>query len=427
MIYNLFIGSEGIVTYFFIIATISLTYSEEMTPHKRWLSLLSSTLLFGLIFKPVEILYNNYYFYLIFTTICALLYALIFLKEQFLIVSAMIAYLMYEVVMCKSALSCIFNIITTDFTDRQLNFLLTIFLFCTFVLFSMFFQKHKINAEVNLPIRYWITFFSAPVFLIICAEWLSHHFAKSKDTSALIPYLALTLALLMTYYLSYLLIHNYEELMQSYFFKQKLELQTDYLKQSSSMIHQVRKERHELKNNYFYIESLVKDKQYEKLENFLTQELQQRFELMEEFHTGNKMIDYILTQKVSEARSFRIHVMTNVLIPQSLPIAEQDLCALLLNLFDNAIEASKKEDQGDIHITIGIVKKYFSVQVKNKSSKNILQQNPELKTVKSNSLYHGFGLKIIRQITQKYNGIFTTSMESGYFCASVLLSIPYSP
>lgn len=423
MLYNLFINSEGIVTYFFIVATVSCTYSEEMEKKQRWLTLFVSTLLFGLIFKPIEIVYNSYYFYVIFTTICALLYSLLFLRRQFLVSSAMIAYLMYEVIMAKSALSCILNIVNGKPDSKTYQFFLVFFLFLCFFFFSIFFQKHKINSKAKLPLQYWITFFIAPFLIIACSEWFSQNYARTRNSAALIPYLSLTFALLLTYYLSYLLIHNYEELMDSSFLKQKFELQTDYLRQSSSIIHQVRKERHELKNNYFYLQSLVKEKKYDELEHFLNQEIEHKFELMEEFHTGNRLVDYILTQKVNEARSAGIHVMTNVLLPGALDIQEQDLCALLLNLIDNAIEASKKEEQGDIHITIGIVKKYISLQIKNKSSVDVLVHNPELKTIKSDSIYHGFGLQIIRQIVQKYNGIFNASMESGYFCISVMLAL----
>lgn len=423
MLYKLFIGSEGIVTYFFIIATVSCTYSEEMKKKKRYLTLFVSTLLFGLIFKPIEIVYSSYYFYLIFTTFCALLYSFLFLRNQFLVASAMVAYLMYEVILTKSALSCILNLVTGNSDSKKHQFFLVFFLFLCFFLFSIFFQKHKINSRTKLPLQYWITFFIAPVFFIICSEWFTQNYAKIRSSDALIPYLALTFALLLTYYLSYLIIHNYEELMESSFLKQKFELQTDYLRQSSAMIHQVRKERHELKNNYFYLQSLVKEKKYDDLEHFLNQEIEHKFELMEEFHTGNRLVDYILTQKVNEARNAGIHVMTNVLLPETLSIQEQDLCALLLNLIDNAIEASKKEEQGDIHISIGIAKKYLSVLIRNKSSEDILVHNPTLKTIKSNSVYHGFGLQIIRQIVQKYNGIFDTSMESGYFCASVMLAL----
>lgn len=77
--------------------------------------------------------------------------------------------------------------------------------------------------------------------------------------------------------MSYLIIQNYEELMQTSFQNQKLELQADYIRQSSDMIQQVRKERHELKNNYFYIQSLVKEEKYDALNAFLNEEMQQRY------------------------------------------------------------------------------------------------------------------------------------------------------
>lgn len=94
-----------------------------------------------------------------------------------------------------------------------------------------------------------------------------------------------------------------------------------------------------------------------------------------------------------------------------------------MNLLDNAIDASKKEEQKDLHITIGIVKQYLSVQIKNRSSVDVLAQNPAMKTHKPDASHHGLGLKIIRSIVRKYNGILQLTMESGYFCASVLLAL----
>lgn len=421
MLYNIFVESESIVTYFFIISTVCITYHEEMTYRKKWITLLSSILLFSLIFKPIEISCRNYYFYLVFTTFSAFLYCILFLRRQLLIASAMVVYLMYEVVMAKSALNCIFELPNNTTVEKVNRVIMLFVLYFSFLLFHIFFKKHKISSYRKLPFQYWIAFFGTPFLLILCAEWFSQHYARIGNNSALLPYLSLLFALLLTYYLSFLIIKNYEENMQSSFLKQKLELQTEYFKQSSAMIHQVRKERHELKNNYFYIQALVKEQDYKTLDDFLNQRMQQHFELMEEFHTGNKLVDYILTHKVNEARDADIPIMTEAILPETLSIHEQDLCALLLNLLDNAIEASKKEKQGDIHITIGIVKQYLSIQVKNKSTQNILEQNPHLKTIKSNTGHHGFGIKIIKQISKKYNGIYNFSMDSGYFCVSVML------
>lgn len=124
---------------------------------------------------------------------------------------------------------------------------------------------------------------------------------------------------------------------------QKLELQLNHMERSIGMVEQIRRDKHEMKNVYFYIQSLLKSGQIDELEEFVDEKLVHRFDAYEEFRTGNEILDFLLTQKVSEAREYQIHVMTNVLLPSALSIEENDLCGLLLNLLDNAIDASKRK------------------------------------------------------------------------------------
>lgn len=231
-------------------------------------------------------------------------------------------------------------------------------------------------------------------------------------------------SILITYYLTYLMTKTYENMINANNINNhRLQLQIEYTKRSSSMIVKIRKEKHEIKNKYFYIQSLVKSHKYEKLEHYLDTELAYHFNAIEEFQTGNKLIDFLLTQKVSEAHEQKIRVMTNVLLPPDLPIKDDDICALLLNILDNAIDASKHEKQGDIHILIRVVKNYLQIQIKNKSSVDILKVNAKLKTTKKDKGSHGLGLQIIRSIVDKYNGIFKTSMESNYFVVLAMLQL----
>lgn len=176
-------------------------------------------------------------------------------------------------------------------------------------------------------------------------------------------------SILITYYLTYLMTKTYENMINANNINHRLQLQIEYTKRSSSMIVKIRKEKHEIKNKYFYIQSLVKSHKYEKLEHYLDTELAYHFNAIEEFQTGNKLIDFLLTQKVSEAHEQKIRVMTNVLLPPDLPIKDDDICALLLNILDNAIDASKHD------------------------------------------------------IVDKYNGIFKTSMESNYFVVLAMLQL----
>ena len=167
----------------------------------------------------------------------------------------------------------------------------------------------------------------------------------------------------------------------------------------------------------------MKRKNYEELEKYLDTELEYRFNTMEEFQTGNVMLDHLLTQKVSEAREQQIHVITDILLISKISIKDNDLCAVLMNLLDNAIDASKAEIEKDIHITLSVVKNYLNIQVKNKCSYDVLKENKTLKTTKNDKDNHGLGLKIIHSIVDKYNGIFKASMENGYFVVHIMLEL----
>ena len=135
------------------------------------------------------------------------------------------------------------------------------------------------------------------------------------------------------------------------------------------------------------------------------------------------MLDYLLAQKFSEAKNFSIHTYADIILPPELPIESSDLSGLVMNLLDNAIDASKKEKNGDIHIHMHVMKSYLSIQVKNKISEDVLEKNPQLLTSKEDSRNHGYGLRIIRSIVEKYNGIIRIYIQTGYFCVDILLEI----
>lgn len=66
-------------------------------------------------------------------------------------------------------------------------------------------------------------------------------------------------------------------------------------------------------------------------------------------------------------------------------------------------------------------KNYFILTVQNSSSGNVLENNPDLKTTKSNPSYHGYGIRLIRQIAEKYNGATDFSATKESFICRVML------
>lgn len=100
-----------------------------------------------------------------------------------------------------------------------------------------------------------------------------------------------------------------------------------------------------------------------------------------------------------------------------------DLCILLGNILDNAIEASQNEKINNRYIIMDIYNfsGYEIFEVKNKISSSILDKNRMLTSSKSNKILHGYGLKQIRTIIEKYYGHLDIYERNNYFILKVMI------
>lgn len=102
-------------------------------------------------------------------------------------------------------------------------------------------------------------------------------------------------------------------------------------------------------------------------------------------------------------------------------INDVDISILLSNLLDNAIEGC---DLSDPNISLDMERKgtFIYIAVKNKIASSVLKDNPELKTIKKDKREHGFGIKSIKSIAEKYNGNVEFNEKNGYFVAQVWIN-----
>ena len=160
-----------------------------------------------------------------------------------------------------------------------------------------------------------------------------------------------------------------------------------------------------------------------KLEDFLDKEIGSQMQSLSEISSGNLLMDYILTSKIQEAHKLDIKTYVEVLVPENLPISDDNLCTILLNLLDNAIEASSQEENPDIQIIIKCNGNYLICRILNKVSSDILKENPSLATTKEDKDFHGQGLNIVKDTVKKNNGIFRYAIEGDYFCVTVMMPL----
>lgn len=418
--------TESTISFFFLIRTLYRTLGYLEKPISPKASLILFSLLFTLIYKPLEILNGDFYLYCATMLLLGILYARLFTVGHFL----------QSLTVCITYIFCIISIRTLFYmafeaapASSPWNQGILYFPFYMLLFFcSLFFQFHPLRTSIHFPKKYWCCMILTPALISVSEDlYMRFVFGGFAYTPfAFSIFLLVFLIGITVYYLSYIITDTSNTLSEAQIINQKLASQLSHIERSASMVEQIYKDKHEMKNVYFYIQSLIKSHRMEELEEFVDSKLIHRLDLVEEFHTGNQLLDYLLAQKVNEAKDYDIHVMTNIQIPAKLSMDEDDLCGLLLNLIDNAIDASKNEDASnrDIHILIKKTKNFLEIVVKNKSEVNVLETNKALETTKKDARNHGFGMKIINSITKKYNGIKNMEMNAHYFVVSIVLQLP---
>ncbi len=211
---------------------------------------------------------------------------------------------------------------------------------------------------------------------------------------------------------------------QNFAINQLLKRQYEQYKLSVDNSEMLRKEIHDLKH---YLIALKNEPSPEKKQEYL-EELEQQIAIQESFqNTGNQVLDVILTNKSLQCRKKGItfKVMADGANLSFMHV--RDICALFGNLLDNAIEATQTITVPENRlITLSVKSKnnFLVVECINCCDKKVLIPHRAglPKTTKEDKQNHGFGLKSIRMIAEKYNGSMSFSQNKNWVTIKVLLT-----
>ena len=139
--------------------------------------------------------------------------------------------------------------------------------------------------------------------------------------------------------------------------------------------------------------------------------------------TGNVMIDAILNSKLSLMKSKGIEVNAKAIVPEKLPVSEIDLCTIIGNLLDNAMEAVLRQKEGTdrfVRVFIGILKEQLYISVYNSTGGELKKDRDRYLTTKSGK-DHGLGLGRVDHIVERYKGFVNRQNEEGVFATEIML------
>lgn len=229
---------------------------------------------------------------------------------------------------------------------------------------------------------------------------------------------------------------DYEKLLEKYeeLWRQKEELAYElnglhmketHLEEQSTQIlelhESVRSIKHDMKNHMLVLATYLDEGDYVSAQKYVSEILDSLNSIHSYIETDNSLMNYILNQKLEKARQMKISVKAEVENMAFKKVESMDFTALLSNMLDNAIEACEKEDIKDLQVVIGKRRGYETILVKNRIQKSVLSINSDLVSGKDDKKHHGFGVKQIKSIVEKYEGMCDFYEEDNYFCACAFI------
>lgn len=277
------------------------------------------------------------------------------------------------------------------------------------------------------------------VWILLCFIWNHYHFLKEERIfSTIVILLYLGILFLGIYYdgtvaggISALIFILLEYLLQRIMKREEdktIIYQNKLMKQQMDEIENIymtmRGWRHDYHNHLQSLKGYLSLNKVEQMKDYLN-ELETDLDSIDTlYHSGNLQLDSILNAKLAIAEKGQIRIHCDASIPPQLHVSDLDLCVILGNLLDNAIESCRKikdPDERFIRVYIGILKKQLYISITNATSETVKQRTDHYFTTKRGD--HGHGLKRVDQVVKKYDGYLNRQNEPGVFATEIVLPL----
>lgn len=295
------------------------------------------------------------------------------------------------------------------------------------VLFAFFIRVHSLRRVLFVTrgsrLTAWLSF-GVILFLTLLTLYLDTVVGLNSYYSSIIFFADFFFSFFAYDAVYVISVERYESYRQS-MENQLIRASNEQIELTEQNMSDLRKIRHDMKNQFAYMNSLYMEKQYDKLGAVLSQFSSSS--LKPEFYVdcGNKDVSAILTMESSKAHAKNIKLVCTLVVPPVLPFDGRDLCSILANLIDNAIESDLRYGlTDDIRILINLREEYLHISVSNRLPEDAnAGKLMKLESSKEKPEEHGLGTQIVLRLAEKYDGFTAVDVHNNTFIAEVLLDM----
>ena len=213
--------------------------------------------------------------------------------------------------------------------------------------------------------------------------------------------------------------------------KQQLSIQIAHYRNLQETRNEAKAIWHDMKNHLFCIEALVSKGSQADALNYVKKLNNSTKNLNNIVDTGNPVIDSIIEEKTIVSKRLGIKMQSEIMAPTNLWVDPIDICIILGNALDNAIEANdrliKKDIEKIIKVKISCSDSYLTIGIENSSNPCNPDKDGIFRTSKNEKGVHGYGMQNIKNTLSKYNGNLVTSWADGIFSTNIVMIATTNP
>lgn len=196
--------------------------------------------------------------------------------------------------------------------------------------------------------------------------------------------------------------------------------QKDMAEEIRRIQQQVRLLKHDMKNHTLVILSYLEENKTEEARQYAGEILDKLNRMYTYVNVGNSLLSYIINSKLSVAKERGIEIKAEIENLSFSYMDSVDFSSLLNNMLDNAIRGALDSECKKLEMNIASEKGFDVITVKNSIDGSVLKDNPGLATSKEEP-GHGYGMKQMKAVIEKYEGSMDIYEKDGMFVVSVML------
>ena len=187
--------------------------------------------------------------------------------------------------------------------------------------------------------------------------------------------------------------------------------------------------RHEVKNHYLVLQNLSRTGETERLDAYLSELVSDVSSIPALTYAPHPAINAVLTVMLARAQKQGVEVERRIDVPETLPFPDTELCMVLMNLLQNALEANALAPDGarkwlrvDLHIRG--VHLYIGVENSRFAPVDYDAERDLCRTTKEDKSAHGYGLKAVQAVARKYQSELLLKFPDNAFSVATALQMP---